>query len=261
MKSQGVIDRIFPGSLPSASDLHALLTSLSENDSSAERLAVRAREVSSSVFGGKVFLRGLVEIGNVCRNDCYYCGIRWSNKQAQRYRLSKEQILDFRNLRFMEKTENILLIGTPGVGKTHLATSIGIEAAKNRNSTYFINCNDLILQLKRAHLENRLETRLKFFAKYKLLIIDEVGFLPLDSESSNLLFQLITKRYEKHSTIITTNKSLSRWGEVFGDNVLANAILDRLIHHSHIINITGRSYRTKDKISMIEDDDHNNQNW
>ena len=97
---------------------------------------------------------------------------------------------------------------------------------------------------------------MKFFAKYKLLIIDEVGFLPLDSESSNLLFQLITKRYEKHSTIITTNKSLSRWGEVFGDNVLANAILDRLIHHSHIINITGRSYRTKDKISMIEDDDH-----
>ena len=161
----------------------------------------------------------------------------------------------------MERTENILLIGTPGVGKTHLATSIGIEAAKNRNSTYFINCNDLILQLKRAHLENRLETRLKFFAKYKLLIIDEVGFLPLDSESSNLLFQLIAKRYEKHSTIITTNKSLSRWGEVFGDNVLANAILDRLIHHSHIINITGRSYRTKDKMSMIEDEDHNNQNW
>lgn len=146
-------------------------------------------------------------------------------------------------------------------GKTHLATAIGIEAAKNRNSTYFINCNDLILQLKRAHLENRLETRLKFFAKYKLLIIDEVGFLPLDSESSNLLFQLITKRYEKHSTIITTNKSLSRWGEIFGDNVLANAILDRLIHHSHIINITGKSYRTKDKMSMIEDEDHTNQNW
>ena len=168
--------------------------------------------------------------------------------------IHKEQILDFKNLRFLEKAENILLLGTPGVGKTHLATSIGIEAAKNRNSTYFINCNDLLLQLKRAHIENRLETRLKFFTKYKLLIIDEVGFLPLDSESSNLLFQVITRRYEKHSTIITTNKSLSRWGEVFGDNVLANAILVRLLHHSYIINITGRSYRTKDKISMIEDE-------
>lgn len=83
----------------------------------------------------------------------------------------------------------------------------------------------------------------------------------MNSESSNLLFQLITKRYEKHSTIITTNKSLSCWGEIFGDNVLANAILDRLIHHSHIINITGRLYRTKDKMSMIEDEDHTNQNW
>ena len=115
--------------------------------------------------------------------------------------INKDEIIDFRNLRFMEKKENILLIGTPVVGKTHLETDIGIEAAKNRNSTYFINCNDLVLQLKRAHLENRLETRLKFFAKYKLLIIDEVGFLPLDSESSNLLFQLITKRGGKRASV------------------------------------------------------------
>lgn len=105
------------------------------------------------------------------------------------------------------------------------------------------------------------ETQLKFFAKYKLLIIDEVGLLPLDSESLNLLFQLITKRYKKHSIIITTNKSLSRWGQIFRNNVLANTILDKFIHHSHIINITGRSYRTKDKISMIKDEDHSNQNW
>lgn len=164
--------------------------------------------------------------------------------------INKDQIINFKYLSFIEKKENILFIGSPGTGKTHLATSIGIEAAKLRNITYFISCNDLILQLKRAHLENRLEARLKFFAKYKVLIIDEVGFLPLDIKSSNLFFQLIAKRYEKTSTIVTTNKPLSKWGEIFGDSVLANAILDRLLHHSHIINIVGRSYRTKDIIEM-----------
>ena len=165
--------------------------------------------------------------------------------------INKEQILNFKYLKFIENRENIIFIGSPGVGKTHLATSIGIKAAKARVSTYFISCGDLLLQLKRAHLENRLEQRIKFFSKYKLLIIDEVGFLPLDIESSNLLFQLIAKRYEKNSTIVTTNKPLSRWGEIFGDPVLANAILDRLLHHSNVINIVGRSYRTKD---IIEDD-------
>ncbi len=166
--------------------------------------------------------------------------------------ISKDQITNFKYLTFIENKENILFVGSPGVGKTHLATSVGIETAKSRYLTYFISCNDLILQLKRAQLENRLETRLKFFAKYKVLIIDEVGYLPLDIESSNLFFQLIAKRYEKNSTILTTNKPLSRWGEIFGDSVLANAILDRLLHHSHIINIVGRSYRTKDKIENIE---------
>ncbi len=165
--------------------------------------------------------------------------------------INKEQIINYKYLKFIEDKENLVFIGSPGVGKTHLATAIGIEAAKLRTSTYFITCSDLILQLKRAHIENRLEQRLKFFAKYKLLIIDEVGFLPLDIESSNLLFQLIAKRYEKNSTILTTNKPLSRWGEIFGDPVIANAILDRLLHHSKVINIVGRSYRTKD----IMDDD------
>ena len=164
-------------------------------------------------------------------------------------KINKEKILDFKHLRFIENKENILFLGVPGVGKTHLATSIGIEAAKNRKITYFINCHDLILQLKRAKLENRLETRLKFFSKYKVLIIDEVGYLPIDKEGANLLFQLINKRYENSSTIITTNKPFSEWGEVFGDSVLASAILDRLLHHSHVINIVGSSYRLKGSVN------------
>mgnify|MGYP001099902565 FL=1 len=160
-------------------------------------------------------------------------------------------------LRFLENKENILFYGNSGVGKTHLAVSLGIEAAKKRYITYFISCHDLITQLNKAHSENRLEAKLKHYAKYKILIIDEIGYLPIDKQGANLLFQLIAKRYEKNSTIITTNQMFSKWGEVFSDPVIANALLDRLIHHSHIIKIKGASYRIKDKIDMSETTDVN----
>ena len=169
--------------------------------------------------------------------------------------INKEEILDLKNLRFINNNENIIFMGTSGVGKTHLATAVGIESAKNRYQTYFITANDLIAQLKKAQIENCLARRLKHFTSYSVLIIDEVGFLPISKEDSNLFFQLISKRYEKHPTIITTNKSFNKWGEVFGDSVLANAILDRLLHHSRIFSIVGPSYRTKDKLKYFNEEE------
>lgn len=133
--------------------------------------------------------------------------------------------------------------------------AIGVAAASARQITYFISCHDLIQQLNKAHSENRLEAKLKHFSKYKLLIIDEIGYLPVDKQGANLFFQLIAKRYEKNSTIITTNQSFSKWGEVFSDVTIANAILDRLLHHSHIIKITGPSYRLKGVYDAFEDSD------
>lgn len=169
--------------------------------------------------------------------------------------INKKEIYDLATLRFLENKENILFYGNSGVGKTHLAVALGIEAARKRYITYFISCHDLIIQLNKAHSENRLEVKLKHYAKYKLLIIDEIGYLPIDKQGANLLFQLIAKRYEKNSTIVTTNQTFSKWGEVFSDPIIANALLDRLIHHSHIIKIKGPSYRIKDKIDMYEPSD------
>ncbi len=169
-------------------------------------------------------------------------------------KLNKEEILDLKNLRFIENNENLIFIGTPGVEKTHLAVAIGIESSKNRFQTYFINANDLLAQLKKAKNENTLMRRLKHFYSYSVLIIDELGFLPITVEDANLIFQLIAMRYEKHPTIITTNKPLSKWGEVFGDVVLANAVLDRVLHHSKIFTIVGPSYRMKEKVDLFIDE-------
>lgn len=162
--------------------------------------------------------------------------------------INKDVIKDLATLRFIEEKKNVLFIGSPGVGKTHLATALGIEAAKKRNSVYFISCNDLINNLSNAYKENRLDSKIKFYCKYKLLIIDEIGYLPITKTEANMFFQLIAKRYENKPIIITTNQSFSKWGEVFGDNTIAAAIIDRLVHHSVIINIKGKSYRIKDLV-------------
>ncbi len=166
--------------------------------------------------------------------------------------INKAEIDDLASLRFVTNNENIVFLGNSGTGKTHLATSIGIIAAKNRISTYFIKCNDLIVQLHKARLENRLDARIKNYCKYKVLIIDEIGYLPIDEEDAKLFFQLIDKRYETKSTIFTTNINFNNWDEVFKDTMIASAILDRVLHHAHVVTITGKSYRLKD---YMKDDD------
>lgn len=166
--------------------------------------------------------------------------------------INRQEIAEYNTLRFLEETENLVFLGPSGVGKTHLAVSIGITAAKKRISTYFIKCHDLLQQLKKAQAENRLNDRLKHFSKYRLLIIDELGYLPINKEDSNLFFQLTDRRYEKKSTILTTNINFSEWDSIFYDAVVANAILDRILHHSHVVTISGRSYRLKDHMKMEE---------
>ena len=166
--------------------------------------------------------------------------------------INKKELLELSNLGFIDRQENILFVGSSGVGKTHLATAIGVASARARYSTYFVTFESLMSQLKKALLENRLEARMKFFSKYKVLIIDEIGYMPIDQDSANLFFQVIAKRYEKHCTIITTNTPFSKWGEIFGSPTLANAVLDRLLHHSQLVSIKGPSYRLKEKRAFIE---------
>ncbi|MBQ1173532.1 MAG: IS21-like element helper ATPase IstB [Acutalibacteraceae bacterium] len=168
--------------------------------------------------------------------------------------LDKAKIMDLMTLRFIENAENVIFCGTPGVGKTNLAVSIGIEAAKHRYCVYFITFQDLISQLKKASSENRLEARIKWFCRYKLLIIDELGYQKMDVDSANLFFNLIAKRYERLSTIITTNSPFSKWSDIFHEPVLTNALLDRLLHHCSVININGPSYRLKDQMQYMTED-------
>ena len=162
--------------------------------------------------------------------------------------VDRKTIADLGSLRFIETGDNVLFIGTSGVGKTHLATGLGVEASKSHISTYFIHFHDLISRLKKAASEGREEYTIRNLNKYKLLIIDEIGYFPVDRNIAGLFFQLVAARYEKRSVIVTTNQPLSKWGEVFGDSVIANAIIDRLVHHSKIIKIPGRSHRIKGMI-------------
>jgi DNA replication protein DnaC len=163
--------------------------------------------------------------------------------------IDQRQIKELATLSFVSRKENVIFLGPPGVGKTHLSIALGMEVIKAGMTVYFISITDLIRDLRKAEAAGKLERRWKIYLRPSLLILDEIGYSQLDRDAGELLFQLVSRRYESGSIIMSSNKNFGCWGETLGDSVMATALLDRLLHHCTVINIKGGvTYRLKDRM-------------
>ena len=165
--------------------------------------------------------------------------------------LDRQQILALAELGFVERHQVVHLLGPPGTGKSHLAVALGVEAVKAGHSVHFSTLADLISSLTRAEREQALRERVRYLSRHSLIIVDEIGYLPVGSSGGNLFFQLVNACYEKTAMILTSNRGFAEWGEIFGDAVVATALLDRLLHHAVVIQIEGSSYRLREHAQLL----------
>ena len=165
--------------------------------------------------------------------------------------LDRHRVLALAQLEFVERKQCVHLLGPPGTGKSHLAIALGVEAVRAGKSVYMATLAELVDSMRRAEREGRLADRVRFLSRYSLLIVDEIGYLPVGSGGGNLFFQLVNACYERCAMIMTGNRGFGEWAEIFGDAVVATALLDRLLHHAVVIPIEGNSYRLREHADLI----------